>query len=434
MLSFLVGALAAALVSGAGAQAADLKAPFELESTKVLPAQVRNPRLKNLVMTVDTRFNGIGEAEPLGNKLNKAVTWADIADSGETPEDKETTRGFLEQKGIDLQGLVGSSSGQVSTLANVMVPVLAMGVTDRWTLALAVPIYDVQVNVDTGFRRAQEEKKPREDGTEKTDSEWFFEKSCETNPEKCADASMKLQDPVNSKLRRLGYEELRSHRVHGMGDMKIVNKFLVRQNAAESVAIKMDFTLPTGTAPNADKALDVPTGDGQTDLGFSAIYDRELVRDLRWNTYGGVTVQLGDRLVRRIPDTSAYTGAIDSLSADKELVDRNLGDIYSAGTSLNYDFVSTGLNVGAGYSFQFLTAARYQGTRYADYRYRLLEGESPVQALHSATVMAGFSTVNWYKKKTFVYPFQVNLAYSHPLAGRNVTRNDVAVAELVLFF
>jgi hypothetical protein len=58
----------------------------------------------------------------------------------------------------------------------------------------------------------------------------------------------------------------------------------------------------------------------------------------------------------------------------------------------------------------------------------------PLQALHAATFAANFSTVEWFKSKRFVLPFQANLVWSLPLEGRNVTNNSTVAGELVLFF
>jgi hypothetical protein len=74
------------------------------------------------------------------------------------------------------------------------------------------------------------------------------------------------------------------------------------------------------------------------------------------------------------------------------------------------------------------------GKAFSAESYGYLENLTPVQALHSATLVAGFSTVDWFKEKKFFYPFQATLGYSQPVAGRNVTRNGLTTAELVLFF
>lgn len=133
---------------------------------------------------------------------------------------------------------------------------------------------------------------------------------------------------------------------------------------------------------------------------------------------------------RRIPKT-----AEDSLSRDKETLTRNLGANVSAGTSVNFTVPSAGLITAAGYQVNYLTPTRYSGgQQFGMDRYSYLEGLTPSQTLHSATLMAGFSSVEWYQAKKFVYPFQANLVYSHPLAGRNVSTTDVMSGELVLFF
>jgi hypothetical protein len=49
-------------------------------------------------------------------------------------------------------------------------------------------------------------------------------------------------------------------------------------------------------------------------------------------------------------------------------------------------------------------------------------------------MMAGFSTVEFYKQKKFFLPFQANISYSAPIAGRQSTTNPMLAAELVMFF
>jgi hypothetical protein len=134
-------------------------------------------------------------------------------------------------------------------------------------------------------------------------------------------------------------------------------------------------------------------------------------------------------VVRRIP-----TNYDDPISRDKEQLTQNLGESFALGTSLLYEFESLGIQLGAGYNFQFLTQPSYSRGIYTEERYRFLEAWTPVEALHTATLMAGFSTVEWYQKKKFVYPFQVNIAFSSPIIGRNVTTNNVLAGQIVAFF
>lgn len=396
--------------------AADLKAPMELESAQVLPEGVRNPRFKNLFMSIDTRFNNLGQREPLGNKLNKEVTWGNLLTKQNSDADRQRLIGLLQASGIDpAVGGPGTTSGQVNTFVDVKVPVLAVGLTNRLTIAVAAPVMKVDVSADTGFL-----------GNESGDR--FLKNLCDSDPVKCNEVKNKLTDATNQKLTEFGYEPIQSHQVKGLGDIKFVSKYLFFEDDKNKFSLKGELTLPTGIPPNPDKALDIPTGDGQWDVGVGLIWDAQITERIKLNHFAGYTVQLPDRIERRIPT------AVDTLSKEKEFLVRNLGDLWSSGISLSYGFPAVGLTFGGGYHLQYLSQTTYQDGAHASYRYRLLEMEFPDQIAHSTILVATFSTVEWYQSNQFAVPFQANLAYSKPFAGRNITQNDVLTAEMVLFF
>src|SRR5690349_5119717 len=85
--------LAAFAAASWPALAGDLKAPLDLESTAVLPAGRGNPRFKQVLMWVDQKYNGLGQSEPLGRKLNKTVSWNEVVRSQKDPIDQNQLRG-----------------------------------------------------------------------------------------------------------------------------------------------------------------------------------------------------------------------------------------------------------------------------------------------------------------------------------------------------
>src|SRR5690606_35764354 len=91
----LMLALSGAALTGAGAEAANLTAPFELENTAVLPPGVRNPRFKNIFMPLEAKFGAQGLVEPLGKPLNKVVTFQDLIDAQADPNDKNLMKGSM---------------------------------------------------------------------------------------------------------------------------------------------------------------------------------------------------------------------------------------------------------------------------------------------------------------------------------------------------
>ncbi|MBL7717114.1 MAG: hypothetical protein JNL01_16745 [Bdellovibrionales bacterium] len=399
------------------AMALDLRAPFELESTKVLPKKIRNPRFKNVFTSITGRFSGDGIEQPLGQRLNKTVSWNDVINAQPTQADKDSIVGILNDAGLtDLNASPGQTSGVVNTYAQVMAPVLAYGVTDSYTLAVAVPIYTVRVDSDAGFIRAGQ-------------GQQFVDQAASVNVEKGNEAAGKLNNAIQEKLKRLGYKPIEDQTLNVLGDLRLVGKYLFYQDEIKTLTLKHEATLPTGRTPDPDNVLAIPIGDGQWDAGLSLITDVKLAPMIRLNAFGGYIAQLPATMTRRLP-----TSPTDSLSADKEGVIVDLGDILVGGTSVNYEVQGSPFSIGVGYQFQRMAKASVKDGVFESSRYRLLENELPVRILHSGLVMAGFSTVDMYKRKKFIAPIQANLAYSRALAGVNATTNSMLLAELVLFF
>jgi hypothetical protein len=413
--------LLGAVCIGSSALAGDLKTPPALENTATLPAGVRNPRFVNVFTWIGSRFADDGHLEPLGNTLNKVVTWRDVIDAQEDKEKQLNLRALLRssKENLNEDGSPGSTTGEVNTFADVKVAAIAFGVTDKLTIAGVLPIVKIDVSASTGFIAGNEGRVFLNEAGEKS------------SPLTSNEAGIKLNDAITQKLVRLGYETIPSFQtISGVGDAQVVAKYRLHDDGVNALAVRSNLIFPTGIAPNADKALDIPTGDGRFGVGAGAIYDRRLPLDLRWNSYGNYTALMPRRITRRLP-----TSVRDTLSADKDSVYENIRSQFAFGTGVDHLFSRAGLILGGGYAFQYQTRTSYQeGTAFEAGRYHLLEDLQPMQAMHSMLVTAGFSTVEWFRQKKFALPLQLNMAYTHPLSGRNVAASDLVVGEVVLFF
>lgn len=408
-------AVAAACLNSAWAL--DLTAPFVLETSRTLPQGVKNPRFINVFMSIDSKFGTTGNVQPLAQPINRVVRWSDVIGLEKDTVKKLGIQAILQSAQLDPNGGPGSTTGQVNTFFNVKVPALAMGITDRFTLGVAVPIVNIAASADTGFAKT-------------SDGQAFTSKLCATSPVECNNAVARLNNAVNEKLSSYGYEPVGAKTVSNIGDIQVIGKYLVYQDQDQGFALKSALVLPTGVRPNVDAALDLPTGDGRFQVGATVAYDRVFAKDYRWNSYGGAMALLPHSMDRRIP-----VERDNPISMDKETLTRTLGGVFTAGTSIVRTFASSGITAGAGYNLQYMTAVKYSGgSQYTPDRYGYLEDLNPAETLHSATLIAGFSTVEWFQQKKFFYPFQANLVFSHPFSGRNVTTNDVFAGELVLFF
>lgn len=401
---------------GWSSEAANLVSPFDVDSAKVLPKNVRNPRFKSIFMEPTGKFNKTGMDQPLGTPLNKTLTWNDIIEGQDNEKDQKLLEGTLAYDGISESESPGKTVGEVNTFVNVQVPVFAMGITDRLTLALALPIYHVDLQPKVGFQK-------------NASGERWVQNRLRDEAESAHTAQKKLNQPIETKLKNYGYNPIRPRVIQSIGDMQVIGKYSVYENETDAVAIKPVLTLPTGKGPDVNELIDIPTGDGQVDFGVTGIWDHALSSFFTVSTYAGYTVQFADQIERRIPKE-----ADDPLSKDKEFVRRKLGDVVNTGTYLTMGSSTGGLGFTLGYNFQFMQKTSFEGTKYAANRYTALEAQNPYQALHSGVMSLGYATIDHYRRGEFLFPFRVALSYSQPFAGRNVGTQSVFATDLILFF
>ncbi len=405
-----------ALLCSYSSFAANLTAPVDIESVGLLPKGLRSPQFKLILLSPEDKFDSTGSALPLGQSLNKTVSWSDVQRSQKTEVDRNLLEGSVQAAGLSMSGSPGATTGQVNTALQVFTPILGYGLSEHLTLALAMPVYKVDLSVTSGFVKSG-------------DGQTWVSSVCASEPLKCNEAANKLNDSVNQKLTSLGYAPLRSRSFSAFGDLKLLGKYLLSSDTENVWVLKPSLTLPTGRAPDVNQAVDLPTGDGQTDLATTLIWERKFNTQLQLTTFATYNLQWADRLDRRIPKNAS-----DPLSEDLESVDRDLGDQISVGSGLGYGAVTDRLSFHLGYVYQFQSSTRFSGQRYSADRYRFLELQNPLQDIHSLTASATFSTIGLYRAKKFFYPFQTRLSLSQPLQGRNVVTSSVVTTDLVLFF
>jgi hypothetical protein len=147
------------------------------------------------------------------------------------------------------------------------------------------------------------------------------------------------------------------------------------------------------------------------------------------NIFSGYTVQVGDQIEKRIPVAEG-----ESLSPDKEVLSRKLGDIAAIGSSMQLTVMPIATSFGFGYSYQYQFGTKYSGDLYESSRYRLMEKVESVKDAHSIIGSIEFSTIDWYKQKKFMVPISALLSVGRPVLGRNINKASIYSMELVMFF
>ncbi|MBY0470555.1 hypothetical protein K2X30_05250 [bacterium] len=395
----------------------DISPPFDLESAETLPANVRNPRIRTIFSWVDSEFTKTGQPQLLGARLTQKVKWTDVINAQPAGLARAQMQGILQDAGISESGSPGNTIGTVQSYSETNVFAMAMGVSDRLSVAVAVPVVNLDVSVDTGFQRSVE-------------GQTFVNRAAAANPLRGQEAAAKLNNAINEKATSNGYEPIRSTRVQSIGDIRLLGKYNLQRDESRATTAALIFALPTGVAPNPNKALDLPTGSGQVAVGAQILHDYFFNPRVKWNMFGGYNFYIPKSMEKRIPLAPG-----DAITPDKEKVMREAEHQMALGTSLKYTVPTLGVTVGAGYVYQYQNQVDYSGgSQFDPVRYRWLSDLVPEQELHSALATIGFSSVDWYRGGRFFYPFQANLAYNHQLSGKNVTQGDIFSAELVLFF
>lgn len=402
--------------------AANLSAPFDFENASVLPKDINSPRFRGMWLGLRESYSSGGNKEFLGSKLNTNVTWASVVSSQDKSVQPivQASINSLCSSGIDCdaKGLgPGETTGSVNADISIKVPTYTRGITDDTTFIIALPIYSAQVDVQTGFNPSP------------AFQSWL--NTFNTDPYQKNQIAQKFVDPVVSKSIDYGYDNYSSFRYSDrLGDMKVGAKTRFATGRHDTTfAVKYLVTLPTGTKPNANNLVDVPTGDGTYALSLTPTVDFQPTSWLTLNAYTGFTYQLADQLQRRIPQKKN-----ESISPDLELVDRKLGNQYALGASSLFGNSQKGFAGGFGYAYQYQDGTRFSGSKFSGERYGYLEEFYQSQTMQSASALVQYSTIEYYKQKKFAVPFSWTLIYTSVFQGVNVSKSDLLSSELIMFF
>lgn len=395
--------------------AGNLGAPIALPAAKVMPKGVRNLTIKGVSATGTDKYNSSGEITVLSDPFFQPLSFEKIIAGTEDPSKQGEIEAAMLKVGATESDSFGDVSGQVNLDAMVTVPVFAWGVTEKFTAAIAVPVIKTSLNVDTAVNQ--------------NNAALYNKMLGELNlaPDKKAEFVEKLSNPVNSKASEYGYKDIEDEDETKLGDIKLVAKYLTFQNKLNVVVLGAEVTLPTGRKEDIDKVVDLPGGDGQTDLGVSLNYDFNLNESFTISQMFSYTVQLADTEEKRVPfyRESKLTPYKDSN------VKRDLGDISFYQIALKTAY--KGVNFGAGYSFQYKDEDTYSGSKYQATWYENISKDS-VQRMQSLTATLGYDTIGLFKKGVFPVPLALSLTHSRTFEGKNVVKDPLTVFDLAVFF
>lgn len=386
------------------------------ENAKVLPKGVRSVNIRTVETEIDQTTDGSGKRVPLAEPLNQQLTFKKIA-QGEDGLKAEQLRAFLTSNAFAEDESVGEFTADLKGHISVVAPITSYGVTDRLTLAVAIPIYTAQTSIAVGFQ-------PNETAAA------FLATLARTENNQTAaahEAGAKLNNAVgelNTKLASNGYRELEDWEAQGIGDMTIAAKQRFLDMTRIGGATTMGVVAPTGRTDDPDILNDIAFGDGQWDIFGQLAFDQEIADRVVLNQHGKYTVQLpGDKNVRAVT-------ADEEIEVQYTETRFKLGDKIDAGTSIVWE-PRFGLVTGIGYTYF---------RKYGDV-YRELNPATKVeleedtdQVAHNGEAVLGYSTVPLYQAGSFAVPLELKLSYTKQFVSKNMPVSDLAQLDFSLFF
>lgn len=395
--------------------AGNIGAPIGLPSAKVLPKGVRNLSIKGVMAQGTDKYTGSGEVNVLAEPFFQSMSFSNSIAGEVDPVKRGEIEAAMIKAGANPEDSFGDIEGQVNLKADITVPVFAIGLTEKITAAIAIPVIKTSLNVNTA--------------TIHNNAALYNEitKQLALAPGKKDELIRKLNSPVDEKLKDFGYKSLTGEDETKLGDIKLVGKYKAFDNKLNTIVVGTELTLPTGREEDIDKAVDLPGGDGQFDIGMTVNYDYFANSWLTLSTGASHTVQISDTTERRIPfyRNSKLTPFKD------ENTKRDLGDISLVQVAAKAKYGAWGL--GLGYTAQYKDKDVYTGDKF-DAQWYSFAGKDTVQNMHNATATIAFDTIGMFKKKTFPIPLSLSLTHSQTFAGKNVVKDPLTVIDFALFF
>lgn len=395
-----------------------LKAPFSMPSAAVLPKAVRNLSDKVIFTEVTEKLSGsTGQAVALGEAFSQAITFQDVIDSKDPGIEQDSIEFIMQELGSNPGDVLGITTGQLNMDVIVQAPVLAWGLSDSFTLALAVPVVQYSYNVDTGVIQSDPQLIQRAAGIASNSGA----------EDSAQEVLRKMNNPALETMKEKGYDPLVDDAGTKLGDIKLVGKYMAYKTEIHAFSTQLEITFPTGEEYNTNKVVDVASGDGQYDVGISLNHDWSFTPRFTLHSMVSYTNQFATTLTKRIPEKRKST-----LTADIDPNTKmNLGNMYGAQTGLSYRL--SGVTVGTSYGFQYKSSDVYEGSLYASERYLWL-GKDSEQNMHSVHAVLSYDTIDLFKAKKFPIPLKMAINHVRVVKGKNVVSDPLTALDFSMFF
>lgn len=384
------------------------------DDASVLPKGISKVRVKGkFYSSVDEKFDPDGHSEDVAVDFNS----------------------LLDSRVFSDLSLVEAGFGLPSGFANIGTSVISFdydfnlyefdfhyGLTDRLTIGIHIPYWDVKNNVDA-----------RVDNTNATVGANPFLGipgdpfgGATIVPVAMGGVPLTTDQVQNMLVEDFGYKRIESWSGSGLSDIEVGFRYQYLKTDNWLLAFTGGVRIPTGEEDDPDDLMDYALGTNAWALLFNFNQDYTGIKNLVLNTTFRYELYLPDEETLRV-----LSDVDKPITPYKEKVDRDYGDIIELEVSGAYEFIE-GWNILLLYKYGFAFETDIDGDM--GYAYSSLEDETDYSE-HVGIIGLSYSTLELYKQKKFSVPLNASISYRNRFAGSNNTlRSEYIGVGLQVFF
>ena len=382
-------------------------------STSTLPSSIYSPAIRyGHIEGLDQRFTDSGSLVKLTDYKAIEFDAKTLARLNSQAQNLIASLNRFGAFGLGDSLNLGVLEIQTKPQINYTAPVLARGMTNRWTLALGVPVIHYQNNVklsqsfsNIGYYKNQFSGLSAE-----------LDKALNTN----------IGESTQQALQAKGYRRLENRDEKFLGDLQLVSLYKIYEDTDLTIVHQATLSLPTGPRYDASDLLALNSFH-KTSLENLLSLSVNVGSLWKVTPYTSFRLNLPEKIDARIP-TNEEDILPDQNSTEN--IEKQEGLSLEVGLQNSIDLTDA-FRVAIDYRLGVKAEDHYAGSRSG--RYDLLAQNSNSR-WQKASVEFVYSTVKSYLKKSSAFPFMLSVNFFDTLSGQNIERRVGQELSMTLFF
>jgi hypothetical protein len=383
-------------------------------STDTLPEGIYSPSLRyGIINGLDQKYKGDGALWGLGDTHAVEFNAPTLSRFNQQAQDFVAALNKIGTSRLGDNINFGTLVPDIKPQVNYVAPVIARGITTKWTLGVGLPVINYRNSISFSVQNSNLD---------------YYKSLASTfsDPSMTAALNTDLVRATLDTIASKGYKPLESRNETYLGDVQLASLYRFWESNNASALYSATFNLPTGPQYDPDDmaALNV--------FGRSGVENRVTLSYLmgaHWELapYLSYMAYFPDQVTMRVPlDENDVIPDQNS----KENVRRQIGGTAMIGGNVNYT-INDQWSLGTGYSYEQKALDSYQGNQ--GRRYDLLSSGTEDSA-HRIYAQINFSTVKSYFRKLSLLPGVITFNYMDTIAGTNVERRTLEELVFMMFF